>query len=517
MKEWTPRIIILALLAVVIGVPFLLRPAVARREGDAKLASKSGERLVILTPHNEQIRYEINRAFAEWRRKQGKPAVEIDWRTGGTSELRKQILTEFEARVKAGEEDKGIEKDLLFGGGDYEHNILVRGITTNRGDKDVTVSLVETIQFPAGEFEKAFPSDKIGSSPLYQKDRLWVGVALSSFGIVYNRDKLAQLGLPEPTTWSDLREGRYRQWIALADPAHSSSIGVTYNTILQRQGWTEGWATLRRTFANARYFTASSSKVPVDVSAGEAAAGMCIDFYGRFQAGAVNPDGGRGRVGYIDPPYMTAITPDPICILRGAPQRELANEFVVWLLSSEAQGLWQRKKGIAEGNESFELRRMPIRRDVFTPEEMAKWVDDVRPYEIAKPIPNAMPSFYDAVAPIAHAMAIDIHDELKDAWDAILDNPEHPRRSEMLALFDRMPPELTLTWPDAELAANWGRIIEDPQHPRYADAAKTLKDFADGLSARYGKWKDKDKILRDRIAWTDFFRENYRAIVRELD
>src|SRR5690606_24705363 len=124
--------------------------------------------------------------------------------------------------------------------------------------------------------------------------------------------------------------------------AHSGSIAAAYNAIVMRLGWEEGWQTLRRIYANARYFTASATKVPVDVGSGEAAAGMCIDFYGRFQAGAVSAAGGGSRVGYVDPPFMTAINADPISIMRGTANRELANEFVVWLLSVQGQRLWQR-------------------------------------------------------------------------------------------------------------------------------------------------------------------------------
>src|SRR5690606_9298033 len=98
---------------------------------------------------------------------------------------------------------------------------------------------------------------------------------------------------------------------------------------------------MRRIYANARYFTASAGKVPVDVSAGEAAAGMCIDFFGRYQAGAIGGD----RVGYVDPAFMTAVTADPISILRGAPNETIAHEFVRWLITPPAQRLWQARLG----------------------------------------------------------------------------------------------------------------------------------------------------------------------------
>lgn len=502
MNEWTPRIIILALLALVLGVPLAFEPAAATRD-----VAASGDKLIIYSPHNEQIRHEFARGFNLWRQSQDLPPVIFDWRAGGgTSDIRKKILADFTAKARAGTESDGIGADLFFGGGDYEHGKIAKGVKVNRDGEEIEIPITTPAQFPPGKLEEIFPSPRIGGEKLYDKNLSWVGTALSSFGIVYNRDVLKMLGLREPITWADMRDPGYRHWIALADPGHSGSIAATYNAILRRSGWTEGWATLRRIFANARYFTAGASKVPVDVSAGEAAAGMCIDFYGRFQAGAI----GQDRVGYVDPPFMTAITADPITILRGAPQPKLANDFVLWVLSPGGQRLWQGKAGSPGGPEKYELRRLPIRRDIYTSNEMKTWVDQVNPFEIAKPFADGMPDLYGTVTPVAHALAIDIHDELSAAWSAIVDHPDHPRRSEMLALFDAMPPELTLTWPDADMASNWQAYLDDGSHPRHGAAAEGLGLFVKTLTAR---WKDGDQQLKDRLRWSLFFRDNYRRIV----
>ena len=247
--------------------------------------------------------------------------------------------------------------------------------------------------------------------------------------------------------------------------------------------------------------------MPVDVSAGEAAGGMCIDFYGRFQSGAIGGD----RVGYVDPPFMTAITPDPITILRGAPHPRLANDFVLWVISPQGQRLWQYRRGADGGPEKYELRRLPVRRDMYNHDEMRHWIDPVNPFEIAKPFPQGMPNLYGTVKTVAHAIAIDIHDDLAAAWSAISDAPaNHPRRGEMLELFDRMPPELTLTWPDSDIAANWRKYLEQVDHPRHGETAAALKSFVKTLT---GRWDDGDQELKDRLRWTLYFRDNYRRIV----
>src|SRR5262249_55409966 len=75
------RWLILTALAAILAVPFLLRPK-------RSVLERSDETLVIITPHNEAIRYEYGRAFREWYHQKTGKTVTIDWRViGGTSEI----------------------------------------------------------------------------------------------------------------------------------------------------------------------------------------------------------------------------------------------------------------------------------------------------------------------------------------------------------------------------------------------------------------------------------------------
>ncbi|MCC7146049.1 MAG: extracellular solute-binding protein [Phycisphaeraceae bacterium] len=540
-SRW-PGTVLALLFAVVLGLPVVLSFIGVGEEA----VSPSGLVLIIVTPNNEQIRYEQARGFNRYRKSQGLPQVTIDWRSwGGTSDLRKGVLSSFEAQVRAaiaqgrdpiaatGESQGGSGYDLFLGGGDFEHEQLARGLSIRLTDKSLTIPIAQAPTLPPGLLEEVFPTATIGSERLYHPQKLWIGTALSSFGIVYNRDVLARLRIPQPTTWQDLADPRLAGWVVLADPAHSGSIATTYDVILRRLGWPTGWAVLRRSFANARSFTASASGVPTEVSAGQAAAGMCIDFYGRYQAGAIHGQ----RVGYVDPPFMTAITADPVTLLRGAPHSELASEFIAWLLSQPGQTLWQRRLDADSSSPSsappatppagsqaqvrglspqrYELRRLPARRDVYSPAEMALWTDPVNPFDIARPFPPGMPSFFSLVSPITKAMAVDVHADLQAAWAALNANPDHPRRAQMLALFDAMPPELTIAWPDPWLAEHWPQTLAEADHPRQKETIAAFTALVDTLRARWKK--DPNLQLEDQLAWTRFFQDHYRRVVRLAD
>src|SRR5690606_15886041 len=130
----------------------------------------------------------------------------------------------------------------------------------------------------------------LGGLPLYDLDEKgphWFGTALSSFGIVYNRELMEHLGAPEPKTWGDLANPLLANWVVLADPTRSASAKAAYMVIVERamadasaagrsedEGWADGMGLIRQIAANARLFTDSASVVPISVSQGEAAAGM---------------------------------------------------------------------------------------------------------------------------------------------------------------------------------------------------------------------------------------------------
>src|SRR5262245_14941065 len=87
---------ILGLLALVLAVPFALRPSrseSAWREGDPVL--------IIVTPHNEAIRHEFGRGFSKWHEaKFGRP-VKVEWRAiGGTTEIMRFLTSEYASAAK---------------------------------------------------------------------------------------------------------------------------------------------------------------------------------------------------------------------------------------------------------------------------------------------------------------------------------------------------------------------------------------------------------------------------------
>ena len=86
---------ILFSLCAVIAVPLLFRQPETAGSGAA-------DELVIISPHNEAIRFEFTRAFADYYRKTTGRSVHIDWRLpGGTTEIIRYLNSEYEASFRS--------------------------------------------------------------------------------------------------------------------------------------------------------------------------------------------------------------------------------------------------------------------------------------------------------------------------------------------------------------------------------------------------------------------------------
>lgn len=359
MKSWD----VLVAAGAVIALPFIFKrppPTGDWKDGDPVL--------VVISPHNEAIRHEFARGFSEWRQEQGKSPVKIDWRiVGGTSEISRYLNSEMLASFKAwwlregGTWPQGATEvvthrrfkkaaerpdlvelrealrtqdesdlfstgiDLFFGGGVYDHSRAAReGLTVEAWPDGMPRTLTHhedgTLILPKGLSGESWRSEA------------YFGTALSTFGIVYNVDRLEDLGVEKPPVkWEDLTNPKYFRQIGVADPTKSGSISKAFEMMIHQQcilavqaagftsedvstfeadlenapqayhdaiasGWITGVNLVRLIGANARYFTDSASKVPIDVSMGDAAVGLAIDFYGRYQAETSKGSDGRQRM-----------------------------------------------------------------------------------------------------------------------------------------------------------------------------------------------------------------------------
>lgn len=512
---WRRAMLAFLPLAVLIAIPILLRPAGERRS--------AGElSLVIITPHNEAIRYEFERAFPKWYA-QHHPGqtVRLDWRApGGTSDATRYIDDQFrtafrqwwtanrgpwtrevaeafnnknvdpadpkqsevarQARQAFLDSNVGIGIDLFFGGGQFDHH--------NQGRMGHAVDAGLAARHPEWFRPEIIPGEYSGEI-FYDSKGRYYGACLSAFGICYSPDRLRLLADPSPPThWEDLGDPRFYGQTAVADPTKSGSINKCFEMLLQEQmaqhpqdldaGWAQGLNLIKRIGGNARYLSDSASKVPLDVARGDTVAGMCIDFYGRSQGDFTAFQGGSERIVYRTPAGGSSISVDPIQLLRGAPQRELAIEFMEFVLSDDGQKLWNYRVGEPGGPLRYALRRLPVRRDLYTPAHRVHMSDPTAdPYlDSAKFKYQAAWTgpYFGLIRTLIRTMVLDPAPELQAAWGAIVAAGGPAKVPQAMAEFERLP------FPYAEAKAARDRLNGDP-----LPVLQVQREWCEFFRARY--------------------------------
>jgi ABC-type Fe3+ transport system substrate-binding protein len=477
MKPALPGLLALAVLLI---LPFALRPP------DAAVA-EGAETVVVLTSHNEAIRYEMTRGFRAFMAERGRK-VHIDWRSpGGTTEISRYLASEYRSAFErywlerqgrplsesgarafanakqttdgASEEARarreflasnvGVRIDVLFGGGSYDFS--QHAGAGRLVDSGIVASHPEL--FGPGGIPQS-----VGGEPYWDKLGRWVGTCVSGFGICYNRRALARLGISAaPEQWSELADPRLSGHVALADPSKAGSANKAFEMILQQamseavrghgspaagseperaalaEGFEAGLRLIRRIAGNARYFTDQASKVTLDVQTGAAAAGMCIDFYGRFQSETMGD-----RLSFVMPAGGSSMGADPIGLLRGAPHPELGRALIEFVLSPAGQALWSYKRGVPGGPERYALRRLPILPALYGPQYAALRSDREDPYQSAERFTYRAAwtaPLFRALSFVIRVMCVDAETELHEAAVAL---ERHGRPPRAQALFDDM-------------------------------------------------------------------------------
>lgn len=465
---------------------------------------------------SEIMRYlagEMVAAYRGWRRREG-----LDWPPGAADnvldrrfdpdappadpaerpawEQRRDVWRRFRETDAADAFSSGI--DLLFGGGTYDH-----GIAAAQG--------LSVPPWPPGEPPPGLFDDGEGRTWIPEtrggeiwRDETFFGTALSTFGICYNPDRLRDLGIAQPPRhWADLEDPRYAGHLGIADPTKSGSIAKAFEMIVHQacadavaaagfdaeaiahyeqqiarggdprarqvadvpdaymqavaEGWRRGMLRVQRIGANARYFTDAAGKVPLDVSTGAAAAGIAIDFYGRYQAEVSRAPDGTPRMVYLTPQAGSSVSADPISLLRGAPNRELALRFLRYVLDLPGQQLWNYRPGEPGGPRRFALRRLPIHRAFYPADdpviEGASRLHarhtrdplrdpDVDPYRLSEAFvyrPRWTGGHFSVQRDLVRAMCLDAGDELRAAWRAITAAGGPAANPEAMRLLARLP------------------------------------------------------------------------------
>lgn len=474
-------IYILGAIAIVVGLPLVFKRT------NLALPTQADDTLVIITPHNESIRLEMDLGFREWYLRKTGRTVAIDWRVpGSTGDIVRYIHSMFvnafrvhwekvlhkkwsnkiqenfsqlhpvdaesqQARDAFMHSDVGCGIDLFFGGGVVEYK--------READMGHIVSPGILESHPEIFCDDCIPQTLSGDI-LWDPKGTWFGTSLSSFGIMYNTDRITDLRFSkDPNQWVDLTSHKLYRQIAMVDPMQSSVVIKCLEMILQQQmkfvrsdilsktnrqeltedelhevlnkGWLNGLKIIQKIMANARYFTDNSVTTVWDVCMGNCSVGIVVDFYGRHQRELTRMRGGSDRLRFVLPKGGSCISPDPIAMFRGAPHKSVAKAFIEYAISEEGQERIGFKTGTPNGPQYYALHRTPLRKDFYkqekqpymsTPDMNPFLEEDDFPYQ-----PQWTAPAFGAIRMLSKVLFMDPFTELSKAWKAIIDAEQEGR------------------------------------------------------------------------------------------
>ena len=189
---------------------------------------------------------------------------------------------------------------------------------------------------------------KVGDYPINDPEGFYRGQALAGYGLMWNTRYMQAHKLPVPKEWVDLTKPIYFGHVATSSPSRSGTTHLTFETILQGEGWDKGWTQILQIAGNSAQITERSFGVPDGVQNGQFGIGLVVDFFGL----AAKASGFPTDFAY---PSVTAIVPANIAVIAGAKSPEAGKRFMQYTLSDEGQQLLLDPK----------ISRLPVLKETY--------------------------------------------------------------------------------------------------------------------------------------------------------
>ncbi|AEB12945.1 extracellular solute-binding protein family 1 [Marinithermus hydrothermalis DSM 14884] len=161
----------------------------------------------------------------------------------------------------------------------------------------------------------------------------YIPLYLGVLGFGVNESVLAERGAPIPRCWKDLADPVYKGLIAMPNPNTSGTAYTTLATLVQIFGEEEAFDLLKQIHQNVAQYTRSGGAP--GLLAGRGDVGIAVQFL-------------HDVIGHIKSGFtLTTVVPcegtgfeiGGLSLIKGAPNREAAIQFIEWALTPEAQAL----------------------------------------------------------------------------------------------------------------------------------------------------------------------------------
>ncbi|MFX0183609.1 MAG: ABC transporter substrate-binding protein [Candidatus Hodarchaeota archaeon] len=385
-------------------------------------AAPAADSLIILHPHSTEFAGHVIDGFKTWYQTETGSSITVTTSEKYSGDCWADVETWNGTNPEA---------DVWWGGGEYYFELARQA----------------DLLHPYNVTEDANVTDILGGWHLKDDsgdyaEVVWYAAAMSGFGIIYNKEYLTTEELDIPTTWDDLADPSYFGHISMCDPDLSGSTVAIVKQLLMAMApsgeityetdTTDAWELWVQISGNVGTFTTSSSKVPGEVSEGNAGIGLCIDYYARD---LMKTDTNIG----FNYGGATTVSPDPAGIIKGATNLEPAKKFMDYLIGTAGQTL----VGDFRTPANFKADTASHIPKAFTSTGAPNTVDFpiIANYE-----PWLDSAVHSRAEALFHYWIVEPHTELKEAWEQINTLDDGAEKTDAIATLTKLPSDFNGTF-----------------------------------------------------------------------
>lgn len=290
--------------------------------------------------------------------------------SGGTTEklFKESIIPPFEAKT-------GVKVTYVPGN---STDILAK-ITAQKGKQELSYAIIDDgpMYQAVGQGLCAPLEDSAILKEVYSNARMVgnrsVGIGFIATGLGYNTEIFKRNGWAPPTSWNDLTDPKYKGKVVI--PPITNGYGLLTLVMQARvngggeEKMDPGFEVMaKRVAPNVLAWEPSPGKMAQMMQTGEAA--LVVWGNGRVQAVA---DQGA-PVSFVYPREGAPVIMVASCVVEGAPQPKLGQQFLQHVLSPEVQALLATHSGYGPVNPNTKLPPEVIKKVVFGPQQVSALV-----------------------------------------------------------------------------------------------------------------------------------------------
>lgn len=285
---------------------------------------------------------------------------------GGSTEklFKEKIIPPFEAKTGA--------KVVYVPGNSTD---TLAKLQAQKGKQEMSVALIDDgpMYQAVGQGLCAKVEQSGSIKELYPNARMLgdssVGIGFIATGLAYNKEVFAKNGWKAPTSWLDLTAPKYKQKVVI--PPITNGYGLLTLVMMSKlNGGSEatmdpGFEVMSKKVApNVLAWEPSPGKMAQMLQTGEAA----LVVWGNGRVQAVVDQG--APVEFVYPKEGAVVIMTAGCVVEGAPQPKLGQQFLQHVVSAEMQEHLASSQGWGPVNKTAKLTPDVIKKVVYGPEKV---------------------------------------------------------------------------------------------------------------------------------------------------